>query len=372
MWESNCCNVKVMIVSPSDVPKKQREIVKNALYHWNEINFSSKIVFSVLGYDINAHADSDSNPQESLNHQLLEQADLIIAIFWTKLGTPTKEYSSGSVEEISKHIEKGKHASIFFSNKSIEPKLLNDSERKEQYKKLINYKESIQNKTYYKEFSSEKEFKKKLDDDIALIANEIERGMPFTQTIEYGMVHIKVKGTPEECENGTATVTYLGSSLVDANKRPVIYKDRVKAREAFNTILAQEFEPEIKILNKDFEEYRNDLDYEITGPENGPLSFVGGVCVKRKLQRKSGFIALHIPYNAKYMIVQIDVSEAQCIKEYIDKCNGNAILRNMINNKPNYVSIPHTFNNLCETYTIKIKNAPKESDMIFAWKNDEV
>lgn len=79
-----------MIVSPSDV-LKEREIAKNVLYRWNEINSRTRcITFSVLGYDINAHADSGCHPQESLNHQLLEQADLIIAIFWTKLGTPTK------------------------------------------------------------------------------------------------------------------------------------------------------------------------------------------------------------------------------------------------------------------------------------------
>ena len=368
MWEPNCCKVKVMIVSPSDVPREQREMVKNALYHWNEVNFRSNIVFSVLGYDINAHADVGDHPQELLNHQLLEQADILIAIFWTKFGSPTTEYLSGSEEEIERHINAGKMALLFFSNENIDPQLLRDPGRLKQYEQLIKYKESKKNTSFYKEFSTDEEFQRKLNDDINLIANIIERGKPFTQTIEYGMVHIKVKGTPDDCEQGTATVTYLGSSLVDADQRPVTYKDRVKAREAFNTILAQEFDPEIKILNKDFEEYRNDLDYELTGPENEPLSFVGGICVKRKLQRKSGFIALHIPYTVKYMIVQIDVSKAQCIKEY----HGNAILRNMINNKPNDVPIPHTFNKLCQTYTITVQNAPKDSDLIFAWENDEV
>lgn len=106
MFQANCYNV--MIVSPSDI-SEEREIAKDVFYRWNELNSRfHKIVFSVLGYDINAHADSGTHPQESLNHQLLKQADLIIAIFWTKLGTPTTEYSSGSVEEITKHIQEGK------------------------------------------------------------------------------------------------------------------------------------------------------------------------------------------------------------------------------------------------------------------------
>jgi len=159
-----------MIVSPSDV-QEEREIAKKVLYRWNEINSRfHNIVFSVLGYDTNAHADSGQHPQESLNHQLLEQADLIIAIFWTKLGSPTTEYSSGSVEEISRHIQKGKKALIYFSKKKVEMEKIDT----EQYKKLLDYKKSIQTTTFYKEVSTEDEFKHLLKDEIQLIANELE------------------------------------------------------------------------------------------------------------------------------------------------------------------------------------------------------
>lgn len=168
MYTANCFNV--MIVSPSDVTR-EREIAKNVLYRWNELNSRFRnIVFSVLGYEYNAHADSGNHPQEILNHQLLEQADLIIAIFWTKLGTPTLDYSSGSVEEISKHIQQGKHASIYFSNKSVDPRNLDS----DQYQNLQEYKKSIQGTTFYKEFSSEDEFKELLNAEIQLIANELE------------------------------------------------------------------------------------------------------------------------------------------------------------------------------------------------------
>ena len=167
MFQANCYNV--MIVSPSDV-QEEREIAKKVLYRWNEINSRyHNIVFSVLGYDINAHADSGQHPQESLNHQLLEQADLIIAIFWTKLGSPTTEYSSGSVEEISRHIQNGKKALIYFSKKKVDLEKVDS----EQYKKLQDYKRSIQGNTFYKEVPTEDEFEKLLKDEIQLIANEL-------------------------------------------------------------------------------------------------------------------------------------------------------------------------------------------------------
>lgn len=167
MFQANCYNV--MIVSPSDI-SEEREIAKDVFYRWNELNSRfHKIVFSVLGYDINAHADSGTHPQESLNHQLLKQADLIIAIFWTKLGTPTTEYSSGSVEEITKHIQEGKKVHIYFSNKIIDPRKVDA----EQYKNLQNYKNEIRGKAFYKEFSTEEEFRKILEDDIQLFSNEL-------------------------------------------------------------------------------------------------------------------------------------------------------------------------------------------------------
>lgn len=170
MFQATCYNV--MIVSPSDI-SEEREIAKDVLYRWNELNSRfHNIVFSVLGYDINAHADSGIHPQESLNHQLLEQADLIIAIFWTKLGTPTTDYSSGSVEEITKHIQQGKKVLIYFSNKQISPSGFDSK----QYQKLQQYKKSIQGNTFYKEFSTDTEFEKILNNDLQLISNELPQG----------------------------------------------------------------------------------------------------------------------------------------------------------------------------------------------------
>ena len=200
MFQAKCYNV--MIVSPSDV-SEEREIAKDVLYRWNELNSRFHgIVFSVLGYDINAHADSGIHPQESLNHQLLEQADLIIAIFWTKLGTPTTEYSSGSVEEISKHIEQGKKALIYFSNKTVDPRNIDS----EQYKNLQNYKKSIQGRAFYKEFSSEDEFKELLNDEIQLIANELEsneiiiQNQPTQAKVQFSEMELEVLKVMKEKE----------------------------------------------------------------------------------------------------------------------------------------------------------------------------
>lgn len=243
MFKANCYNV--MIVSPSDI-SKERKIVMDVLYKWNEINSRfHQIVFSVLGYDVNAHADSGMHPQESLNHQLLEQADLIIALFWTKLGSPTTEYSSGSVEEISKHMEAKKKAWLYFSNKPIPP----DSINTKQYKKLRKYRKSVEKETFYRFFDSEKDFRKKLANDLQLFANElITTKMPSddssnipqkktTKITNNGMLSNKILEILKEKNDSTIAeiVNKLGISNRTARLNIQRLKDSKKIERVGNT-----------------------------------------------------------------------------------------------------------------------------------------
>lgn len=168
MFNANCYNI--MIASPSDVVD-ERKIIKKAIYRWNEINSKTrKIVLLVSGWDINAHPDSGTHPQTSLNQQILKEADFIIAVFWNKIGTPTEEYPSGSVEEIMRHMAEGKKAFIYFSNLPIRRNQIDE----EQSKKLDAFKEKIRKQAFYKEFSTLEELKSIINDDIQLISNELE------------------------------------------------------------------------------------------------------------------------------------------------------------------------------------------------------
>lgn len=241
MFKANCYNV--MIVSPSDI-SEEREIIKDILYRWNELNSRfHNIVFSILGYDINAHADSGIHPQDSLNHQLLEQADLIIAIFWTKLGTPTTEYSSGSVEEITKHIQQGKKAYIYFSNKTIDPRIINS----EQYKKLQDYKAEIKGKTFYKEFSTEDEFRKLLETDIQLFSNELIRHQSENITKSNNTMQVTISDKEIEIlksmeEDGELQFIQfidgpnLNGRTIDNPREAAEIKEAIKKLESYNLI----------------------------------------------------------------------------------------------------------------------------------------
>lgn len=60
-------------------------------------------------------------PQAIINKQLLEQSDLLVAVFWTRLGSPTGATNSGTVEEIEEHLAAKKPTMLYFSSAPVRP-----------------------------------------------------------------------------------------------------------------------------------------------------------------------------------------------------------------------------------------------------------
>jgi hypothetical protein len=98
-------SLRVLIGGPSDV---NREAIRSAVIRWNEL-FSE-----VLGITLEPRMDThDVSPalgasaQSIVNNQLVDKADLLIATFWTRGGTPTKTAMSGTLEEIQRLVDRG-------------------------------------------------------------------------------------------------------------------------------------------------------------------------------------------------------------------------------------------------------------------------
>jgi hypothetical protein len=57
-------------------------------------------------------------PQEIIN-RLVIKSDILVAIFWSRLGSPTGVAASGTIEEIEKHRGSKKPTMIYFSNAPV-------------------------------------------------------------------------------------------------------------------------------------------------------------------------------------------------------------------------------------------------------------
>jgi len=160
----------VMIASPGDVAS-ERNIVREVIFEWNTIHSQvRKIVLMPVGWETHSSPEMGERPQEIINKQILDKCDLLVGVFWTRIGTETGEYISGTVEEIEKHIESGKPTMIYFSNQPVRP----DSVDEEQYSKLKEFKSSCQNRGLYETYDNYSEFKDKIYRQLQLKINEHE------------------------------------------------------------------------------------------------------------------------------------------------------------------------------------------------------
>jgi Domain of unknown function (DUF4258) len=89
-----------------------------------------------LAWENNSAPAFAFRPQEVINRQLTNASDLIVAIFWTRFGTPAAVAPSRTVEEIEERPRLGKPATLYFSNEPVRP----DSIDEERYKALRDFK----------------------------------------------------------------------------------------------------------------------------------------------------------------------------------------------------------------------------------------
>lgn len=128
--------INIMIASPGDVVP-ERQIIKAQIHDWNYLHSQDRgIVLMPLTWETHSTPEMGNRPQAIINRQVLSNSDLLVAVFWTRLGTPTGESPSGTVEEIREHLAAGKSAMIYFSNKPV----VLDSVDMQQYEALKDFR----------------------------------------------------------------------------------------------------------------------------------------------------------------------------------------------------------------------------------------
>ena len=103
---------KVLIASPGDLGGF-RETACETLAKWNQLHSSqTQVTLTAVMWESQSSAEMGARAQAIINDQLVDDADIVIGMFWTRLGTPTGEAESGTVEEIERLIKLGRRASL--------------------------------------------------------------------------------------------------------------------------------------------------------------------------------------------------------------------------------------------------------------------
>jgi len=147
--------VNVVIAGPSDVAN-ERHLVDDVVREWNSINSEDKrIVLMPISWETDASPGMGKRAQEIINEQVVQRGDVLVAIFWTRLGSPTGDSRSGTVEEIEKHLEAGKPAMIYFSAAPVRL----DSVDEQQYQALKEFRRECEQRGLIATYESLTEFR---------------------------------------------------------------------------------------------------------------------------------------------------------------------------------------------------------------------
>lgn len=121
----------------------------NTVSRWNAI-YGQQFAAVVVPTNWQQHsvAEHGVRPQEALNTQLVDDADIVIAIFWHRLGSPTGEAESGTVEEIERALRGGAYVGILRCSREVPPAEIDAA----QLQRLREFYEGIQSRSLILEY----------------------------------------------------------------------------------------------------------------------------------------------------------------------------------------------------------------------------
>ena len=115
----------VVLASPGDMAA-DRDVVEVAIEELNELLRDRCVKIDCRRWEKHGIPAVTDDAQGAINKQLLDGADIVIALFGSRLGTPTKSAKSGTAEEIDVVLRNpddkfdGMNLQIYFSRKPVQ------------------------------------------------------------------------------------------------------------------------------------------------------------------------------------------------------------------------------------------------------------
>lgn len=151
----NSTRIGVMIASPGDATQ-ERQAITDTILSWNAIfGPTLKVVLEPVKWETHATIGLRGRPQGMINEELIPKSDFLVAVFRSRIGSPTGVEDSGTIEEIKEFVKLGKHAAVYFYKGEVP---INSIDH-EQLKSLGAFKKELRSKGLIGEYSSAEELK---------------------------------------------------------------------------------------------------------------------------------------------------------------------------------------------------------------------
>jgi len=188
--------IQILIASPGDV-QEEREIISEVIYEWNYVNSRDRsIVLLPIRWETHASPEMGSAPQAIINKQIVDYCDMAIAVFWTRLGTPTDKAESGTAEEIARMGNVGKPVMLYFSRAKVALHTIDLIE----YQRLTEFQKLTYPKGLIGNYSTLLEFRDKLRRELSIAVSGIiatdSQERSESETEDHGVTLAFAQGNP--------------------------------------------------------------------------------------------------------------------------------------------------------------------------------
>ncbi len=141
----------IIVSCPSDV-QDEKEAINRVIGEINQYSIERhQMMFRVKNWLTDVDSEIGEPAQEHINKTLVDKCDILVGIFKTRLGTPTKVANSGTEEEIDRFVKQGKKCFLYFATTAnINLTNLNV----EQLTKLNEFRKKCESNSLYKTFDS--------------------------------------------------------------------------------------------------------------------------------------------------------------------------------------------------------------------------
>lgn len=184
---------KCLIISPSDV-RDEREVVVAALDRWNtSIGQTLDVRVEAVRWETHARPEMGMPPQDVINAQIVEGSDFGIAVFGSRLGTPTSSFTSGSVEEVERLVGAGARVMVYFSSGSLPRDVDVD-----QLQALRTFQESMRSRGLFFQFANKEELREHVTHHVTGLVNELAKQHRYPDTSTFIEVRTSDPVSPKE------------------------------------------------------------------------------------------------------------------------------------------------------------------------------
>ncbi|GAA5441783.1 hypothetical protein ACFQDE_19415 [Deinococcus caeni] len=136
--------IRVMIGGPGDTHEEVKK-ARAVLDGWNLRNAEELgAVLLFKHWQLHSYPAWNERPQALINEQLVDRADLLVAVFWTRLGMDSGTDDSGTVEEIRRMAAAGRPVKVYFSSRSLPVQAMGDDRAVAEFRRVHAFRQETE------------------------------------------------------------------------------------------------------------------------------------------------------------------------------------------------------------------------------------